>query len=138
MESDEKQWRWEVEPHPYNSDYDVLVTDDDHEALEALRKAVEMVWDSMELNCEATITLRYNPDVPQGPNQGYSSVYDIDTAPKDGTVILTDKGVARYFEKCFDTGWVHCDSSGSTLYHNGEIPWCHPAKWMPLPRWMRQ
>ena len=52
--------KWEVEPHPMNSDFDTFVCDDDMQALEAIHLAAEKVWDSMEPGEERTITIRMN------------------------------------------------------------------------------
>lgn len=39
-------YKWEIEPHPYTQDYDVMVTDSDEEAREAIMHAAEMyLWD---------------------------------------------------------------------------------------------
>lgn len=64
----------------------------------------------------------------------------IDTAPKDGTLILTDMGFARW-SPYWNSGlyWYECDSGGDILRDEygtprGEI--C-PALWCPLPEWMK-
>ena len=42
-----KTWKWEIWPHPYDSDFDCMVTDDDSVAREAILVAAEMhLWDS--------------------------------------------------------------------------------------------
>ncbi len=39
-------YKWEIEPHPYTHDYDVMVTDSDDEARAAILHAAEMyLWD---------------------------------------------------------------------------------------------
>lgn len=41
-----KVWKWEIWPHPYDSDFDFMVTDNDPEALEAILYAAEIhLWD---------------------------------------------------------------------------------------------
>ena len=61
----------------------------------------------------------------------------ISTAPKDGTVILTNDGTARYTtEKHRTNGWYLC-------FMDGVIPHCaddgrfiseaDPTEWMPIP-----
>lgn len=41
-----KIWKWEIWPHPYDEDYDYMVTDDDNEAREAiLHCALMHLWD---------------------------------------------------------------------------------------------
>ena len=41
-----RTYKWEVEPHPYDSHYDTFVTDDDAEALKAILWAAEThLWD---------------------------------------------------------------------------------------------
>jgi hypothetical protein len=52
--------KWEIEPHPYNSDFDVYVTDDDSEALLALQKVAEDAWDGCEPGQEKVIKIRHN------------------------------------------------------------------------------
>jgi len=52
--------RWEIEPHPDNSDFDVCVCDNDDEAREALERVVERVWDDMEPGDERVIKIRMN------------------------------------------------------------------------------
>ena len=42
-----KIWKWEISPHPYNTDYDIMVTDSDDEARQAILYAAELhLWDS--------------------------------------------------------------------------------------------
>lgn len=42
-----KHWKWEITPHPYDSQYDSLVTDSDDEAREAILCAAEIyLWDT--------------------------------------------------------------------------------------------
>lgn len=64
----------------------------------------------------------------------------IDTALKDGTPILTEKGMVkwacRYYaiiDPVYD--WGFCDSRG-LLFHDGERTfWCNsPKYWMRLPK----
>lgn len=52
--------KWEIEPHAYTSDFDVYVTDIDKEALQALRDAVERVFDDLTPGETRTITIRMN------------------------------------------------------------------------------
>lgn len=65
----------------------------------------------------------------------------IDTAPKDGTVILTTEGTARYVDpkhwgSPITRGWHLCSSSG-------DIPNCEeedacllsPGAWMTMPEY---
>ena len=52
--------KWEIEPNPYRSEFDVFVCDADEVALEALRQACENKWDDMSPGDEATITIRMN------------------------------------------------------------------------------
>lgn len=42
MDENGKIWKWAIEPHPYTNDFDVLVTDSDIEAREAILYAAEM------------------------------------------------------------------------------------------------
>lgn len=52
--------KWEVEPNPYNSDFDVYVTDSDEESVSALVAAAESAWDECEPGYERTVTIRRN------------------------------------------------------------------------------
>lgn len=66
----------------------------------------------------------------------------IDTAPRDGTVILTDCGFARFLDarrwaSPITEGWVECDPFGH-IYEcadNGEW-YCSPKLWQPVPEWI--
>jgi hypothetical protein len=54
--------KWEIEPHPYSTDYDVYVGDNDAAALQALRDLVESKWDDLTPGVEAVIKIRMNHD----------------------------------------------------------------------------
>ena len=63
----------------------------------------------------------------------------IETAPKDGTVILTDKGTAKYFDAgegtryCRLTKWWLCDTDCDCGLPDESI--CvDPTCWIPMPR----
>lgn len=67
----------------------------------------------------------------------------IETAPTDGTIILTDQGVAMYIDRRFwgsptKDGWALCDRSGNAYdcADNGTY-YLDPEVWVPLPRWMK-
>ena len=51
-------YKWEVEPHPYSSDFDTYVTDDDQEALAAARQALENLWDDMNPGDEVMVIIK--------------------------------------------------------------------------------
>lgn len=58
--------RWEIEPH-YLTDFDVLVTNNDDEAREAILEIAEQhLWDGNEQGQERVMKVRMN-DVPQDP-----------------------------------------------------------------------
>ena len=63
----------------------------------------------------------------------------IETAPKDGTVILTDKGTAKYFDAgegtryCRLTKWWLC-VVGDTEGISEEFVNISPTCWIPMPR----
>lgn len=66
----------------------------------------------------------------------------IDTAPRDGTVVLTDTGFAVYVDqKCWGSpvtnGWVECDPFGK-IYDCADNGWwhCFPQSWVPVPDWI--
>ena len=52
--------KWEIEPHPYDSDYDIFITNDDAKALQAILEAAETAWDSIEPDTEIIIKIRLN------------------------------------------------------------------------------
>jgi hypothetical protein len=54
--------KWEVEPNPYNSEFDTFVCDADEVALEALRTLCENKFDDLTPGDSATITIRMNHD----------------------------------------------------------------------------
>jgi len=63
----------------------------------------------------------------------------IETAPKDGTAILTDCGVARFSHY---TGrqpqWSQCDGGGDDFRCADEgYFYCQPRLWTPLPQWVK-
>lgn len=52
--------KWEIEPHPHDSGFDVFVCDKDEDALEALRAVAERVWDCISDGEERVIKIRLN------------------------------------------------------------------------------
>ena len=60
LEAEDRKYKWEITPHPYTTEFDTLVTDDDMEALQAMKDNSESVWDSLEEGEEKTITIRLN------------------------------------------------------------------------------
>ena len=61
----------------------------------------------------------------------------IDSAPKDGTVILTNEGTARYFNGWGTyEGWYLCGAHGgipSCAEEGFRISEINPVKWTPMP-----
>jgi len=55
---DDRQYKWEIEPNPYDSDYDIFATDDDQTALDALQAAAERAWDTSEEGQEKILKIR--------------------------------------------------------------------------------
>lgn len=51
--------KWEIEPHPQGK-FDVYVSDDDHEALQAAQLTVERLWDEMKVGDEVKVIIRMN------------------------------------------------------------------------------
>jgi hypothetical protein len=64
--ADDRKYKWEIEPHPYTKDFDMYVTDDDEEALEAIKFAAEIAWDSSEEGEERVLKIRMNAVATQG------------------------------------------------------------------------
>lgn len=61
VEFEADNFKWNIEPHPYSKDYDIFVTNDDQEALDALLHAAEMyLWDDCEPGQERTLKVRHN------------------------------------------------------------------------------
>jgi len=57
-------YKWEVEPHPYDSDFDVFVTNDDGEAIKALLAAAEQGFDDMGEGDELVLRVRLRAAPP--------------------------------------------------------------------------
>ena len=69
----------------------------------------------------------------------------IETAPRDGTVILTDEGLALFAQpSSWDSDerfpqWLTCDAYGQAFLSSSETEIsCFPTKWTPLPDWMKK
>lgn len=64
VQSDEcdegRVYRWEVSPHPYSSDFDTFVTDDDDQARQGALDAAEAIWDDMDVGEERCVTIKRN------------------------------------------------------------------------------
>jgi hypothetical protein len=68
----------------------------------------------------------------------------IESAPRDGTVILTNDGVATYVDpknwgSPVTKGWYTCTTQGdipSCADYGMSISGISPTHWMPLPDWM--
>lgn len=52
--------KWELEPHPYSSDFDTYVTDSDQEMMAAVERAALDAWDQCEPGDEKVIKIRMN------------------------------------------------------------------------------
>ena len=65
-------YKWEIEPHPYSPEFDTYMTDDDQDALEAARQALENLWDDMNPGDDVMVIIKMrepsqaNPKVKQG------------------------------------------------------------------------
>lgn len=60
----------------------------------------------------------------------------IDTAPKDGTAILSDEGVVKYYSRAdaalgIESGWHLCDIHGWP--HDLDADPVEPEAWAPIP-----
>ena len=66
-EAEDREYKWEISPHPDSSEADTLVCDDDNEAREWLLSIAEGVWDDMEPGETRTITITCNAS---GKNDG--------------------------------------------------------------------
>lgn len=60
LEAEDRKYRWEISPHPYTTDFDIYVTDDDFEASEALKVLADSTWDCIEDGEEKTISVKRN------------------------------------------------------------------------------
>lgn len=66
----------------------------------------------------------------------------INTAPHDGTTILSDVGFCRWIEpgqwgSPMPKGWHECDPFGNLFECADNGYWqCMPSKWMPVPQWI--
>ena len=67
----------------------------------------------------------------------------IETAPKDGTTVLTDCGFACWIDQRYwgspvnDKKWVECDPFGNIYDDSDNGPWyCEPDLWEPVPDWI--
>lgn len=80
MDSDGKVWKWSIEPHPYDSDYDAMVTDDDNEARDAIMYAAEMfLWDGND----------GDDDGPNGPTRILKVTHNAGAVPRRGSDVGT-------------------------------------------------
>lgn len=69
----------------------------------------------------------------------------INTAPMDGTVVLTDRGTACYVDQRqwgspVTDGWYLCDSYGdipSCAEDGMSISSIHPNAWQEMPEYLR-
>lgn len=73
-----------------------------------------------------------------------NSILAIETAPRDGSVILTDEGFARYIDQNHwaspvENGWAQCSPNG-TLFDDAEngFWYCEPKQWQPIPDWINR
>lgn len=74
-----------------------------------------------------------------------STQQSIDTAPKDGTPVLTEDGIMCYLDQrrwgspVPHGKWVHCDSDGDPYRCADEGHWVGtPQFWMELPTFLSQ
>lgn len=70
---------WEIEPSLSN-DFDVMVLDDDHEALDHIKDAAETLWDTAEAGEESVLKIRMK-EVPD--NYSIEEHYDMENADAD-------------------------------------------------------
>ncbi len=68
----------------------------------------------------------------------------IETAPKDGTVILTDEGFVLYLDQkrwgspVPHGKWALCDPGGYVFECADNGPFlCNPKLWEPVPDWCK-
>lgn len=68
----------------------------------------------------------------------------IDSAPRDGTVILTNEGFALFLDQknwgspVAHGRWASCDPSGFIFDCVDEGPYyCNPTIWMDVPEWIK-
>jgi hypothetical protein len=58
---DEKVWRWEISPRPYDSsNFDTYVTDEDDAAFSAIKACGVSLWDQIADGEELSIVVKRN------------------------------------------------------------------------------
>jgi hypothetical protein len=67
----------------------------------------------------------------------------IETAPKNGTTILSNLGLVIYINpKSWGSpvkkGWANVDSYNGNVFDDSDygILYCSPTKWLPVPKWI--
>lgn len=63
MDEQGRVWKWAIEPHPYDSQFDTMVTDDDQEAKKAILYAAEAIlWDQNDGDETKKLKVTHRPD----------------------------------------------------------------------------
>lgn len=69
----------------------------------------------------------------------------IESAPRDGTTILTEHGFARYLDQkrwgspVKHGEWAECSPDGRIYECADDGPWyCSPKWWTPVPTWINE
>ena len=71
IDQEGRVWKWAIEPHPYDRQYDVMVTDDDQKALEAILHVAEMhLWDSNNGGETRILQVTHKPENTTPPERG--------------------------------------------------------------------
>lgn len=65
----DRLYKWEITPNPYDSDYDVYVTDDDMDALDTMKAACEIKYDRIGTGETHVVSIKLNEDVEVGSSE---------------------------------------------------------------------
>ena len=59
-------WRWKIEPHPYDKQYDSYITNSDLKALEVIKDMAEgYMWEKIKTGETRTMKVTFNKNVKE-------------------------------------------------------------------------